>query len=143
MKEKQTQELLNILKDTSSINSLEAIMEFKENAFSDTTFSEYFLSITDNNIDRAEYIKKANMHRTYGYQILNGQKMPGRDKVIALCLAAEISLDEVQHCLRYANQPQLYARNRRDAILIYAINNKISVIDTNSILLDFKEDILN
>lgn len=143
MKEKQTQELLNVLKDTSSIASLEAIMEYKEDSFMDMTFAEYFQSITPSTTDRAEYIKKANMHRTYGYQILNGQKMPGRDKVLALCLAAEINLDETQHCLRYANQPQLYARNRRDAIIIYAINNKLSVQDTNSILLDFQEQTLN
>lgn len=143
MKEKQTQELLNVLKDTSSIASLEAIMDYKEDSFLDMTFAEYFQSITPSTIDRAEYIKKANMHRTYGYQILNGQKMPGRDKVLALCLAAELTLDEVQHCLRYANQPQLYARNRRDAIIIYAINNKLSVQDTNSVLSDFQEEILN
>ena len=142
MKKKQTQELLNILKDTSSVSALEAVMEYKEDAFLDMTFAEYFLSITSDSIDRAEYIKKANIHRTYGYQVLNGQKMPGRDKVVALCLAAEVSLDAAQHCLQYANQPQLYARNRRDAILIYAINNKISVQDTNSILSDLGENIL-
>lgn len=143
MKEKHTKELLNILKDTSSEKSLKEVISREENNFTDSSFSKYFMELTcDYGTDRSEIVKASRLDRTYAYQILNGTKNPKKDKVVALCLAAHINLDCTQRCLTLSNNSILYAKNRRDAILIYAIENSLSVQDTNSILMDLDENIL-
>ncbi len=143
MKEKQTRELLNILKDTSSKCELKNMLETESFDLSDKTFAQYFMELTmDSNETRAALVKESQIERTYCYQILNGTKQPGRDKVIALCLATKASEKETQHCLFLASHAQLHPRNRRDVIIIYAINNKLSVRETNNILSDLEEGIL-
>lgn len=143
MKEKQTRELLNILKDTSNKSELKTMLDNESFDLSGKTFAQYFMELTiDNNESRAQLVKESQIERTYCYQILNGTKQPGRDKVIALCLAAKISERETQHCLFLSSHAQLHPRNRRDAIIIYAINNHLSVRETNNILSDLEEGIL-
>ncbi|MCQ2515478.1 MAG: XRE family transcriptional regulator [Saccharofermentans sp.] len=143
MKEKQTKELLNILKDTSNKSELRNVLESESFDLSGKTFAQYFMELTiDNNETRALLVKESQIERTYCYQILNGTKQPGRDKVIALCLAAKVGEKETQHCLFLSSNAQLHPRNRRDAIIIYAINNNLGVRETNNILSDLEEGIL-
>jgi hypothetical protein len=52
---------------------------------------------------------------------------------IGFCLRAD--LKQTQRLLRLANASTLYARVRRDALLIYAIQNKYTVIQANELLL--------
>lgn len=73
----------------------------------------------------------------YIYQIFRGIKNPGRDVLLSIALAMQLSLDETEHLLRVARMPILDARNRRDSIIIYAITRKLSVPDTNDILYEF------
>lgn len=78
----------------------------------------------------------------YAYQILSGIRTPSRDKLIQLALGMNLELEEVQSVLKYSGNAPLYAHNRRDSIIIFAINKKTTVIDLN-ILLDSKgENIL-
>ena len=138
-----TKELMNILKDTSDKKTLFEIIDKEDSNFIDTTFAQYYMSLTMNVFkDRAQIVKASQIDRNYCYQILNGTKNPNKDKVISLCLAAKLTLEDSQKCLFLSNNPSLYAKNRRDAILIYSIQNKLSVQETNSILLDLKETIL-
>lgn len=143
MKEKHTKELLNILKDTSNKSELKSILENESFDFSNKTFAQYFMELTINNTEtRAILVKESQIERTYCYQILNGTKQPGRDKVIALCLAANVGEKETQRCLFLSSHAQLHPRSRRDAIIIYAINNNLNVRETNNILSDLDEIIL-
>lgn len=79
------------------------------------------------------------IQRNYGYQILNGTKTPGRDKVIALCLSLSLSLEDTQRALMLANAGSLYARRKRDSILIFSLQKGLSVMDANILLTDFSE----
>lgn len=79
------------------------------------------------------------IQRNYGYQILNGTKTPGRDKVIALCLSLSLSFEDTQRALMLANAGSLYARRKRDSILIFSLQKGLSVMDTNILLTDFSE----
>lgn len=82
----------------------------------------------------AELIERAHLQRNYGYQILNGTKRPGRDKVIALCLALHLSFEETQRALTISKEGILYPKNLRDSVLIFSIHQKLSVMDTNALL---------
>lgn len=83
------------------------------------------------------------IQRNYGYQILNGTKTPGRDKIIAICLSLALSLEDTQRALILANAGALYARRKRDSILIFSLQKRLSVLDTNMLLYDLSEEPLS
>lgn len=84
-------------------------------------------------------IQNAQIQRNYGYQILNGSKNPGRNKVIALSLALHFSLDETQRALTLSGENILYSKNKRDSILIFSIQKRLSVQQTNELLFEMNE----
>lgn len=85
--------------------------------------------------NKADFVKKTNLERTYVYHILNGNKNPGRDKLIILALAAQANITETQNLLKYAGERPLYVRDRRDGLIFYAIEHSKN-LDAVNILLD-------
>lgn len=74
------------------------------------------------------------MDAGYVYHIFAGRKNPARNKILALAIAMKLSLDEVQHLLYYAKAEKLYVRNSWDSVIIHAIENNLSVLETNLLL---------
>ncbi len=133
------EETLRNIKDESGLNeyleSIEIFPEFK-------SFHEFFGHVLEEkHLDRSAVIKDSGLERTYAYQILSGIKEnPGKDKILRLCIAAKCTLNETLKALEIANVPGLYVRNRRDIILIYAIENGLSVLEANLLLDQYKEN---
>ncbi len=125
-----------LLKRLNSIETLTALDRYvKDAAGLSMTFAEYLEKcLADSPLTPSELIHNAQIQRNYGYQILNGTRNPGRDKVISLCLALSLSLEDVQRALVLAKEGSLYPKNSRDAILIFCINRHMSVLDTNLLL---------
>lgn len=138
-----TQELLKILHATRSVSELQNYAKNLPSNSGFHTFSEYLCHILrERDITESTLIRDSQIQRTYAYQILNGTKNPGRDKVIALCLAAHMNLDETQRALTLADLGQLYPRRHRDSILIFALEQCLDVQQTNELLFEEKEEIL-
>lgn len=137
---KSTDELIKVLKNASSAE------EFIENNFEDiknTTFTEYLNQcMVDRNMSRAQIIDGANIQKNYGYQIFDGSKKPSRDKVLALCFSMALSLDEANRLLKLSDHAILYPRIKRDSIIIFALEKKQTLIDTNILLDQMNEDII-
>lgn len=76
-------------------------------------------------ISKAELIKRLNVDRSYGYQLLNGTRTPKRSYVIQIGLLLEISIDQLQKLLKAADRKPLYVRNIFDARVFYALSNKM------------------
>ena len=69
--------------------------------------------------------------------IVNGKKNnPGRDALIAICLAIGTTVQEVQHLLKYAGHAPLYVRRKRDLIIWFGFMKKKSIDDINIVLYD-------
>ncbi len=62
--------------------------------------------------------------------------------LIAIAIALNFSVDETQHLLKYAKEPELYPRNIFDSTIIYALERGCSIIETNILLDNFKCDLL-
>ncbi|MFZ7132292.1 MAG: helix-turn-helix domain-containing protein [Eubacteriales bacterium] len=143
MKENHTTaKLLNIL---NQVNSEEALDDFLQNhdAFNRMSFVEYINHILkDNNISKSTLIKHSGIQRTYAYQILKGIKKPSRDKLLAICLGAKMNLTQTQRSLTLAEAGSLYPKVKRDAIIIFAINNALDVLRTNDLLYEMEEDLI-
>ena len=48
----------------------------------------------------------------------------------------QLSIDETNHLLNYAEHSSLYPRNPWDTIIMYALQRHLSVIETNILLTD-------
>lgn len=127
-----------LLKQLRSADSLSKLNEYTEALSEQTgfrTFAEYMAAhIAQHNISESALIQASQIQRNYAYQILNGSKNPGREKVLALCLAAHMNYDETQKALALANLGKLYPRRKEDSIIIFAIEHQLSVQQTNELL---------
>lgn len=81
-----------------------------------------------------EVIQRCNLDRSYGYQLFNGTRRPTRNMLITLSLHLELGEKEAQRLLKLSGRPTLYARNRRDAALLYALSHRLSPAQAEELL---------
>lgn len=91
---------------------------------------------------KADVVRRSNLNKAYVYQIFFGKKYPSRDKVIALAFGLKLDEKEVQVLLKQAGYRELYPRDPRDALLLYAIGHHKGIIDANEILYDHNIEVL-
>ena len=104
------------------------------------TLHEYIKTIIDDrNMTVADLQRASKLDRNYIYQIMDGSRQPGRDKIIAIALGAGMTLEECQRALEISREGILYPKSRRDSIIIYAVKNNLSVMDLNKLLEEYKE----
>lgn len=138
---KSTQELLEILKQTPQIDDY---IENEENNMVQMELHQYLqILLEKKQLSSSQLIKRSGLDRTYTYQILSGKKTPSRDKVLAICFALELSFEETQNLLKATGYPILYARIKKDSILIFALQHQTSLTDANELLFDFGYDTLS
>lgn len=144
MNAKTTSELQEILKHTDSESELSDVLQDDKMIPEDMTFSDYFFSLPGvNENTKADIVKRSGIDRTYAYQILNNtRKKPSKDKVIALCLSAHTTLYQARRALKISGCPDLYVRNKRDAIITYAFHHHLEPQDVNDLLNEFEEPLL-
>lgn len=138
---KTTDELLKVLKGSQSID-----LFIQENLddLSDATFHEYLNKyLADCGITKSTVIDKSNIQKNYCYQIFDGSKKPSRNKVLALCIAMELSVPNTNRLLKLSDHSILYPRIKRDSIIQFAIEQKCNLIDTNILLHDMNEEIID
>ena len=80
--------------------------------------------------------ERAGLNRSFVGNIINGKKIPGRDSIIAICLAIGTTFEEVQYLLKYAGHAPLYVRRKRDVIIWFGFMKKRSIYDVDVDLLD-------
>ena len=94
------------------------------------------------NCSKADVVRRSNLNKAYVYQIFLGKKYPSRDKIIALAFGLELDEKEVQVLLKQAGYRELYPRDPRDALLLYAVGHHQSIIDANELLYDHNIEVL-
>ena len=136
--EANTDELMKILKDADNTQVLESYLTDINGVRTDfkTVINNILL---ERDISIADLQRKSCVARTYIYQIMDGTRNPGRDKAISIAIALEVSVDDANRLLKLSNNSILYPKNRRDAIVIYCLNNKMSVSDCNRLLSKYEE----
>lgn len=129
--EKTTITLTNILKDTG----LEKIGDYFDTyadsfAAEEKPFSSYMRNMfKKKGILQQDVFLAADISEGYGYKLISEEKRTKqRDVILRLCIAAKFTLEETQRALKLYGMSPLYAKIRRDAVLIVAINHNISEI---------------
>lgn len=136
--EEETEELINQL---ISANDLEEFTYRNRNAFETLTLKEYLIELLQKyNKTKIDIIKESGLDITYGYQIFDGRKKPKREKLLQLAFGFSLSLPETNRLLRIGGMNELYVRKKRDAILIYCLQRKLSLQECNTYLYNMGED---
>lgn len=97
-------------------------------------------AIEKSGYSKSNIINKSDFSYCYFYDVINGRKIPGRDKIIRLILTMHLSVDECQEALRISGRSALYPRIRRDAIILFAISNGYSIYQLSELLADAGEE---
>ena len=130
--EKETDDVYKNLRDTDSTEELMIFITDLEKTYPDMSFGEHYRQYLDNFREGHQTLARlSQIDKDYIYQIINGKRRPDRDKVIALCLAIGMTDRECTRCLERSNYGILYAKNKRDAVIIYAFKNQLSVLELN------------
>lgn len=79
--------------------------------------------IDEKQISKPEFIRMLNIYRNYGYQILNGTRIPTRNCLIQMALILKLSSKQLDVLLRLAEKAPLYVRNVVDARVFYALEH--------------------
>lgn len=96
--------------------------------------------LVEKGLVRSEVVRAAGLNDTFGYQIFVGQRNPSRNKVLQIALAMRCTLRETNRMLQAAGSNELYCKNRRDAIIIFAIDKGYSLQKTDDELYRFGEE---
>lgn len=130
----KTGDLMNRLTSTESHEELDQYLEQIRDKYPKDLSSYIKAILAEKGMSIADMQKRSCIDRTYIYQIMDGSKRPGRDKIIAMAVACRMTLPECQRALEIAQEGILYAKSRRDSVVIYAINKKMDIMDLNGLL---------
>lgn len=126
---KSTDNLWNEMLQTNNVD------EFFENNREDIVFNgleelfEYHLKTK--NLKSGKVYEAAMIERHFGHQIITGMRGSTRDKIIQICFGLELNLPEAQQFLKISGNRELYPRDPRDLLIIFAIKERKTLIETN------------
>lgn len=87
-------------------------------------------------LNRAQVIRGSLLDRTYTYQIFSGEKSPSRDKLLALAFGLGLTDEETQKMLKISYNRELYVRDARDALILFALQHRKTILEVNESLYD-------
>lgn len=134
----KTSDLMEKLQSTENTAELDRYLDEIRDKYPKDLSSYIKAILAEKGMSIADMQKKSGIDRTYIYQIMDGSKNPGRDKIIAMAVACKMTLPECQRALEIAQEGILYAKNRRDSLIIYAIGKKMNIVEINGLLDEYK-----
>ena len=94
------------------------------------SFAEYLRQqLQARGISRAQLIRALCVERAYGYQLLNGTRRMSRTLLMRTALYLKMTVQDAQRLLRLGGAAALYARDRLDARVIFALEKGMSYED--------------
>lgn len=134
--ERLTEEVLQELLDAPSLDEFIDAHEFPA-----VTLPEFLERMLEKKgLKRSRVVRMADLNETFGYQIFTGARNPSRDKVLQIAFAMALSLRETNRALMAAGASSLDPKCRRDAIIIFCIDQGCSLQKVNKELYRLGED---
>lgn len=136
MTERLTEEVLQGLLDSPSLDEFIDAHEFPA-----VTLAEFLEQMLEKKgLKRSRVVRMADLNETFGYQIFTGARNPSRDKVLQIAFAMALSLRETNRALMAAGASSLDPKRRRDAIVIFCIDQGCSLQKVNEELYRLGEE---
>lgn len=138
---KSTDNLLIQLQQSNC--NIESYLKNNPESFVYHSINEFWESaIRRSKMSKSNIINKADFSYCYFYDVINGRKIPSKDKIVRLIITMGLGVDDCQEALRVSGRSSLYPRVRRDSIIIFAINNSLDIYETSELLLKCGEETL-
>ena len=93
-------------------------------------------------VEKSDVVRRSGLSGTYAYQIFDGKKSAGREKLIQLAFGFPLNLEETQRLLRFGGHSELYVKKKREAFLMYALEKGYNVNQVNELLYENAEKTL-
>jgi hypothetical protein len=93
-------------------------------------------------VTAASLIRESGINRRYYFEILSGRKRPTRNYVLRMLLALKLPVQDAQWILRASGYSQMYVRNKRDAVILYAFEHSLSVKECNEMLRNVEMELI-
>lgn len=118
----------------------ESGMTFLQENRRSPVFSKVLRDLLDQEgLSAPEWMAAANLSKSYGYQILRGERTPGRDVLLRTALVLRLTLQETQRLLAVGGCGALYPRVRRDAAVVFALNQRMTLLEAEELLASLPE----
>lgn len=129
MNEKNTDTLQQELMST---NNLDRFLTENDASFRDVPLQEAIQRIFDEKgMSKAQLAKQSGISEVYLHQLFSGRRFPSRSRLLCLCFGLGSTVDEAQSLLQQARHAPLYSRDRRDAIIIFALSHHMTLFEVN------------
>lgn len=129
MNEKNTDTLQQELMST---NNLDRFLVENGDSFRDVPLQEVIQRIFDEKgMSKAQLAKQSGISEVYLHQLFSGRRFPSRSRLLCLCFGLGATVDEAQSLLQQARHAPLYSRDRRDAIIIFALSHHMTLFEVN------------
>lgn len=129
MNEKNTDTLQQELMST---NNLDRFLTENDASFRDVPLQEVIQRIFDEKgMSKAQLAKQSGISEVYLHQLFSGRRFPSRSRLLCLCFGLGATVDEAQSLLQQARHAPLYSRDRRDAIIIFALSHHMTLFEAN------------
>lgn len=134
MNEKSTDELRHEIRNATDIEDY--FVQNKDHLLKSSLAEHLHMLLSKKKLRRADVIRGSLLGRTYVYRIFAGDKIPSRDKLIALAFGLQLTEEETQKMLKLSGSRELYAKDERDALILFALQRNMTIMDANGLLLD-------
>ena len=129
MNEKNTDTLQQELMST---NNLDRFLTENDASFRDVPLQEAIQRIFDEKgMSKAQLAKQSGISEVYLHQLFSGRRFPSRSRLLCLCFGLGATVDKAQSLLQQARHAPLYSRDRRDAIIIFALSHHMTLFEVN------------
>lgn len=134
MQTKSTAELKNEIKAATDIEDF--LKSNQKNLIKSTLAAHLKTLLSKKGIRKADVVRDSQLGRAYVYQIFSGEKTPSRDKLIAIAFGLRLSDEETQALLKASKNRELYARDERDAVILFAMQRNMTLFQVNELLFE-------
>ena len=133
MPEKDTQSLEH---DLPEAEDFEPFLTENEASLRESTLAEYLQKLlAEKHLVQADIISASGLEPKYADHIFAGRKKhTSRAKALSIALAMGLTPKEAQYLLYYAGAERLYVRNPWDSVIWYALEHRMTVMETNLLL---------
>ena len=132
---KSTQELEHQIRQSRDPSLL------AEDAFSAPDLTAHLRNLLScRDVSVQDVVVGCRLDRSYGYQLFNGTRKPTRNFLLRLALLLKLEEAETQRLLKIADRQPLYARNRRDAAVLYGLTHGLTADAMQELLIGLGED---
>ena len=140
----QVRNTKDLEQELAACAQVEQYLEENAQQMHDRPLAEYLTGLLDERgLKRANVIRESGMNDIYVHQIFSGRRVPSRDKLLCICFGMHLSAKETQDILKRCGFSALYAKKRRDSVILHALYHKMSLIQCNEELYNVGETLLN